>query len=73
MITHHCIPERVRLDNGTEFIDKELHKRLSGIGVKTAYTTPGSPWENGFCERFNGTLEITSWMEKSFITYMKPS
>ena len=29
---------------------------LSVIGVKTAYITPGSPWENGFNERFNGSL-----------------
>ena len=34
----------------------ELRKWLSGIGVKTAYITPGSPWENGFCESFNGTF-----------------
>ena len=27
-----------------------------GIGVKTAYIEPGSPWENGFCESFNGTF-----------------
>ena len=41
---------------GPEFIAKELRKWLSGIGVKTAYITPGSPWENGFCESFNGTF-----------------
>jgi transposase InsO family protein len=33
-----------------------LEPRLSGIGVKAAYITPGSPWENGFCESFNGTF-----------------
>ena len=55
MITHG-IPEHIRSDNGPEFIAKDLRKRLSGIGVKTAYITPGSPWENGFCESFNGTF-----------------
>lgn len=55
MITHG-IPEYIRSDNGPEFIAKELRKWLSGIGVKTAYITPGSPWENGFCESFNGTF-----------------
>lgn len=55
MITH-SIPEYIRSDNGPEFIAKELRKWLSGIGVKTAYITPGSPWENGFCESFNGTF-----------------
>ena len=23
------------------------------MGAKTAYITPGSPWENGYCESFN--------------------
>ena len=50
------IPEYIRSDNGPEFIAKELRSWLSGIGVKTAYITPGSPWENGFCESFNGTF-----------------
>ncbi len=52
----HGIPEHIRSDNGPEFIAKELPKWLSGVGVKTAYITPGSPWENGFCESFNGTF-----------------
>ena len=55
MITHG-IPEHIRSDNGPEFIAKELRSWLSGIGVKTAYIEPGSPWENGFCESFNGTF-----------------
>jgi len=50
------ISEYIRSDNGPEFIAKELHNWLSGIGVKTAYIEPGSPWENGFCESFNGTF-----------------
>jgi hypothetical protein len=29
-------------------IAKELHGWLSGIGVKTAYIEPSSPWENAF-------------------------
>ncbi len=52
----HGIPEHIRSDNGPEFIAKELRKWLSGVGVKTAYITPGSPWENGFYESFNGTF-----------------
>ena len=50
------IPEYIRSDNGPEFIAKELRSWLSGIGVKTAYIEPGSPWENGFCESFNGSF-----------------
>jgi len=50
------IPEFIRSDNGPEFIAKNVQDFLKTIGVKTAYITPGSPWENGFIERFNGTL-----------------
>ena len=55
MITNG-IPEYIRSDNGPEFIAKELRSWLSGVVVKTAYIEPGSPWENGFCESFNGTF-----------------
>ena len=50
------IPEYIRSDNGPEFIAKDLRSWLCNIGVKTAYIEPGNPWENGFCESFNGTF-----------------
>jgi transposase InsO family protein len=57
----HGIPEYIRSDNSPEFIAKELRIWLSGIGVKTAYIEPGSPWENGFCESFNDTFRDNLW------------
>lgn len=50
------IPEYIRSDNGSEFTAHMLQDWLKGLGVKTAYIEPGSPWENGFNERFNGSL-----------------
>ena len=50
------IPQYIRSDNGPEFIAKELRCWLQGAGVKTAYIESGSPWENGYCESFNGTF-----------------
>jgi putative transposase len=50
------VPNYIRSDNGAEFIAQEVRKWLAQVGVKTAYITPGSPWENGFNERFNGSL-----------------
>ena len=29
---------------------------LKAVGVKTLYIEPGSPWENGYVESFNGKL-----------------
>ena len=50
------IPEHIRSDNGPEFVAKELRKWLGMIGTGTLYIEPGSPWENGYCESFNGKL-----------------
>ena len=50
------IPEHIRSDNGPEFVAKELRKWLAKVGTGTLYIEPGSPWENGYCESFNGKL-----------------
>ena len=50
------IPEYLRSDNGPEFVARELRKWLGGLGTGTLYIEPGSPWENGYCESFNGKL-----------------
>jgi putative transposase len=50
------IPEHIRSDNGPEFVAKELRKWLGQVGTGTLYIEPGSPWENGYCESFNGKL-----------------
>jgi putative transposase len=48
------IPEHIRSDNGTEFTAMEIRKWLGLLGVKTLFIEPGSPWENGYIESFNG-------------------
>jgi len=50
------IPEHIRSDNGPEFTAKAVRKWLGRLGVKTAYIEPGSPWENGYIESFNGKM-----------------
>jgi putative transposase len=50
------IPEHIRSDNGPEFVAKELRKWLGKVGTGTLYIELGSPWENGYCESFNGKL-----------------
>ena len=50
------IPEQIRSDNGPEFIAKQLRQWLANLGTGTLYIEPGSPWENGYCESFNGKL-----------------
>jgi transposase InsO family protein len=55
-MTTYGIPEHLRSDNGPEFIASELRRWLSGVGAAPLYIEPGSPWENGYCESFNGKL-----------------
>ena len=50
------IPEHLRSDNGPEFIAQQLRQWLAKLGTATLYIEPGSPWENGYCESFNGKL-----------------
>jgi transposase InsO family protein len=49
-------PEHIRSDNGPEFTAKAVRHWLGRISVKTLYIEPGSPWENGYNESFNGKL-----------------
>ena len=48
------IPDHIRSDNGSEFTAKMVRKWLNRLGVKTLFIDPGSPWENGYIESFNG-------------------
>lgn len=50
------IPEHIRSDNGPEFVAAALQEWIAAVGAKTAYIEPGSPWENGYVESFNGKL-----------------
>ena len=50
------VPEHVRSDNGPEFTAKVVRAWLKKVGVKTLFIEPGSPWENGYVESFNGKL-----------------
>ena len=48
-------PVHIRSDNGPEFIAQALRDWCEASSTtSTAYIEPGSPWENGFAESFNG-------------------
>ena len=50
------VPNHIRSDNGPEFTAKVVRKWLERVGVRTLFIEPGSPWENGYVESFNGKL-----------------
>jgi putative transposase len=47
-------PAFIRSDNGPEFVAQGVRDWIAAVGAKVAYIEPGSPWENGYCESFNG-------------------
>jgi transposase InsO family protein len=47
-------PQFIRSDNGPEFVAQLIRQWLQDLGVQTAFIEPGSPWENGYIESFNG-------------------
>jgi transposase InsO family protein len=50
------IPEHIRSDNGPQFTARAVRKWLRDLRVRSLYIEPGSPWENGYIESFNGRL-----------------
>ena len=50
------VPDHIRSDNGSEFTAEVVRKWLGRVGATTLYIEPGSPWENGYNESFNGKL-----------------
>jgi transposase InsO family protein len=52
----HGPPDYIRSDNGAEFTATAVREWLQRLEVQTLFIEPGSPWENGYNESFNGKL-----------------
>ena len=50
------LPAHLRSDNGPEFTARAVRQWLEKFHVKNLFIEPGSPWENGYNESFNGKL-----------------
>lgn len=54
---NQCIlPKRIQVDNGSEFISKELDRRAYENNVILDFSRPGKPTDNPYIESFNGSL-----------------
>jgi putative transposase len=58
LMIEHGVPRFIRSDNGPEFIEESLREWLGKLGVGPLFIQPGSPWENGYIESFNGKLRF---------------
>ena len=50
------IPACIRSDNGLECVAEPVRHWIATVGGRTACIELGSPWENGYTERFNPRL-----------------
>jgi len=50
------VPQPSRSDNGPEFLARKLQRWLKTLQVEPLSIDPGSPWENGDIESFNGNM-----------------
>jgi transposase InsO family protein len=66
LFTERGAPKYARCDNGAEFIAEPLQDWLRGLGVTPVYIEPGSPWQNGYIESFNGKLRDECLNEELF-------
>ena len=64
-------PQFIRSDNGPEFVAELLRTWLHNLGVTTAFIEPGSPWENGYIESFNGKFRDELLNREVFDTIME--
>lgn len=64
-------PEHIRSDNGPEFCAEAVRNWLRRLAVKTLFIEPGSPWENGYVESFNGKLSDELLNGERFTTLLE--
>ena len=67
------IPHHIRSDNGSEFTAREIRNWLTRLGVRTLFIEPGSPWENGYIESFNGKMRDELLNREIFTTLTEAS
>ena len=65
------VPDHIRSDNGPEFMAGAVRERLGRVGARTLYIEPGSPWENGYIESFNGKLRDELLDREVFYTLLE--
>lgn len=54
LVSTRGAPRYLRSDNGPEFVSRALLGWITGQGIGTALVDPGTPWQNGTGESFNG-------------------
>jgi putative transposase len=64
-------PAHIRMDNGTELTAHAMRDWCRLSGIETAFIEPGSPWQNGFAESFNGRFRDEFLICEQFDTLLE--
>lgn len=65
------LQEHIRSDNGPEFVAKKLLSWFKILEVSPLFIEKGSPWENEYCESFNGKMRYELLNGEIFYTLLK--
>jgi transposase InsO family protein len=68
LVELHGVPIAIKSDNGAEFVAKKVQKWIKKRGIGAKYIEPGSPWQNGHNESFNGVFRdgcLNRWLFES--------
>jgi transposase InsO family protein len=68
LFLRYGVPEHIRSDNGSEFTAQRVRDWLAQLEVQPLFIEPGSPWENGYNESFNGKLRDELLNRELFFT-----
>jgi putative transposase len=71
LFIHRGPPQHIRSDNGPEFCADAVKRWLQRLHVNTLFIEPGSPWENGYIESFNGKLRDELLNGERFTTLLE--
>ena len=68
LVEFHGAPATVKSDNGSEFVAKKVQEWMEIRGIGARFIDPGSPWQNGHNESFNGIFRdgcLNRWLFES--------
>ena len=68
VVKQHGLPQTIQVDNGPEFISKDLDFWAYWNKVKLDFSRPGKPTDNAFIESFNGSLRLECLNEHWFLS-----
>jgi len=68
IVKHHGMPQTIQVDNGPEFISKDVDLWAYWNHVKLDFSRPGKPTDNAYIESFNARFRLECLNEHWFLS-----